>query len=67
MLSVPAWLGASAAGGPLQMSFSKVLPLGGQMMSLSAGGKCWLDRADGSDAWGVTAGVVVIFAKGREG
>lgn len=49
---------------PLQVSYSKVLRLGSQAMSLSAGGKYWLDRADGSDAWGVTAGVVLLFPEG---
>jgi hypothetical protein len=46
---------------PVSLSFSKIVKLGAQTLSLSVGGKYWVARqADGPD-WGIKAGVTFLF------
>lgn len=46
---------------PVSLSFSKILKIGNQALSLSFGGKYWLDQPTGGSEWGLKTGVVLLF------
>jgi hypothetical protein len=46
---------------PASLSFSKIVKLGEQTMSLSIGGKYWIDPPRNGPEWGIKAGVTFLF------
>lgn len=46
---------------PISASFSKIVKVGDQTMSLSLGSKYWVEAPEGSPKWGLKAGVTFLF------
>lgn len=46
---------------PVSLSFSKIVKLGEQTVSLSIGGKYWIDPDRNGSQWGIKAGMTFLF------
>lgn len=47
------------------VSFSKIVKIGEQTVSLSIGGKYWIEGPDQSPEWGIKSGITFLFPSGR--
>jgi hypothetical protein len=50
---------------PASVSFSKIVKIGEQTVSLSIGGKYWIEGPDQSPEWGIKSGITFLFPSGR--
>ncbi|NKC05240.1 hypothetical protein HED55_25050 [Ochrobactrum haematophilum] len=48
---------------PVSGSFSQIVKVGDQTMSLSLGAKYWLEGPEAGPKWGIKAGVTFLFPK----
>lgn len=48
---------------PVSLSFSKIVKLGEQTVSLSVGGKYWIDPDRNGPQWGIKAGMTFLFPR----
>lgn len=49
---------------PVSLSYSQIVKIGDQAVSVSAGGKYWLERPDDGPRWGIKAGLTFLFPGG---